>query len=65
MEVYFAPNAVWKRPVGDIVGVEALRQQMAALKDDRMMRHVITNLRTRIVDADPRPRRLVLHGLPA
>lgn len=52
METFFAPDGVWKRPDGNIVGTEALRQRMAALPGNWMMRHVITNLRTRIVDAD-------------
>ncbi|MEO7242220.1 MAG: nuclear transport factor 2 family protein [Variovorax sp.] len=52
MEIFFAPHGIWKRPDGDIVGIAAMRERMAALKNDWVMRHVITNLRTSVIDAD-------------
>ena len=51
MEAFFAPDGVWKRPDGDIVGIDDLRRRMAALKNDWVMRHVISNARTTIVSA--------------
>lgn len=52
MEDYFAPEGVWKRHEGDIVGIAALRERMAARKPDRLMRHLITNPRVTILADD-------------
>ncbi|SFN99177.1 SnoaL-like domain-containing protein [Variovorax sp. PDC80] len=45
MERYFSTDGVWKYHGGDICGVEQLRERMAARKPDRLMRHVISNMR--------------------
>ena len=46
MERYFAADGIWKRDGGDVCGTLQLREQMAAVKPGRLMRHVISNMRT-------------------
>lgn len=52
MERYFSVDGIWKRRDGDIEGIEQLRVQMAKRKPDRVMRHVISNVRTTLHSAD-------------
>jgi len=52
MEKYFAPDGVWYQARGPIHGHEQLRERMAALPTDQVMRHVLTNLRTTLAGSD-------------
>jgi SnoaL-like protein len=52
MELLFAPDAVWHQARGPIHGRAELRQRMASLPPDQVMRHVLTNLRTTMLSRD-------------
>jgi hypothetical protein len=52
MEQYFAPDAVWYQALGPIRGRGELRQRLASLPGDLVMRHVLTNLRTTLTGPD-------------
>ena len=52
MERLFSTNGVWKRADGDLHGIEQLSEFMRRRKAGTFVRHVLTNLRTTVVDAD-------------
>jgi hypothetical protein len=52
MEQYFAPDGVWFQARGPIHGRGELRERMASMPADQVMRHVLTNLRPTFISAD-------------
>ena len=48
----FAPDGVWHRPDGDIHGRENFLSRMAQRPRGLLVRHVMTNLRSRRIDQD-------------
>lgn len=52
MARHFAPDGVWKRHDGDLVGIDALRRFMQARDPRIFVRHVLTNLRTVLLPGD-------------
>jgi hypothetical protein len=52
MERFFAPDAVWYQAQGPIRGRAELRERLASLPHDQIVRHVLTNLRTTMISRD-------------
>jgi hypothetical protein len=52
MEPLFAPDAVWYQAQGPVHGRAELRERLATLPDDHIVRHVLTNLRTTMIGRD-------------
>ena len=52
METYFAPDGVWFQARGPIYGRIELRERMASMPANQLMRHVLTNIRPTIVGTD-------------
>lgn len=52
MMSYFADDGIWKRADGDIHGIDALRAWCARRAPGVFVRHVLSNLRTTMRDAD-------------
>jgi hypothetical protein len=50
MLAVFAENGCWKRPDGEVVGRAALSEFMKRRDPAIMLRHVMSNLRTRLID---------------
>jgi hypothetical protein len=50
MTEFFADAGVWKRPGGDIIGIAGLRAFMSRRSAGVFVRHVISNMRTNVVD---------------
>ena len=48
MEDYFAPDGVWRRADGDVVGLEQLRAFLARRGTALLARHLLSNLRTTV-----------------
>lgn len=49
MSRHFAPDGVWKRHDGDLVGMEQLRHFMQVRHPGTFVRHVLSNLRTSLL----------------
>lgn len=49
---YFSPSAIWYQARGPIRGPRELRERLAEMPRDQLMRHVITNLRTTFISRD-------------
>ena len=52
MARHFAPDGVWQRHDGDLVGLEALARFMRARHPGLFVRHVLSNLRTTVLSED-------------
>lgn len=52
MERYFTSDGIWHQARGPVRGHQELRERLRSFDPDRIWRHVLTNLRTTILDRE-------------